>query len=218
MGIHSLPVRRFGRIGLVALLGLTFALVTVAAGHARASTWQKAGATEAKKKCKKKHHSAATSKKKKCKKKKKHVTPAPVVTHPRGPIDRIVLSWSGAAAFDAHAWSNGLHDGWNEPLDEYELQIPGTTYTNSAQTPNRETITETNPNPSIRPLTFTICYYAGLGGVDDGDTALTVNTVFSNGQTATDHLTASYGDSFVDEFTQGGSPDPVADWCPSPGP
>ena len=71
MGIHSLPVRRFGRIGLVALLGLTFALVTVAAGHARASTWQKAGATEAKKKCKKKHHSAATSKKKKCKKKKK---------------------------------------------------------------------------------------------------------------------------------------------------
>ena len=216
MGINALLARRLGRIGLVALLGLTLGLVTVTASHARASSWQKAGATAAKKKkCKKKkHHSAAAAKKKKCKK-KKHVTPAPV-TPPRGPIDRIVLTWPGAADLDAHAWSNGQHDGWNEAFGQYELQIPGTTYTSSFQTPNRETIVETNPNPSIRPMTFGICYYAGLDGVDAGDTTLTVTTVFSNGQASTDQLTASYGEAFLDNKGEGGLPDPVENWCPSP--
>jgi hypothetical protein len=39
MGIHSLPARRRGRIGLVALLGLALTLVTVGVGGAGASVW-----------------------------------------------------------------------------------------------------------------------------------------------------------------------------------
>jgi hypothetical protein len=218
MGILSLPARRWGRIGLVALLGLTMALVTLTASRASASTWHKVGATTAKKKCKKKHKSAASAKKKKCKKKRHVIPPAPV-TPPRGPIDRIVLTWSGAADLDAHAWSSGLHDGWNETLGtdgEYEVQIPGTTYTASFQTPNRETIVETNPNPNIRPMTFGICYYAGPGETDSGDTDLTVNTVFSNGERTTDSFSVSFGDALVDNRAEGGPADPAGDWCPTP--
>lgn len=73
MGIHSLPARRWGRIGLVALLGLMFALVTVSEGHASAGH-----AVAAKKRCKKKHSRASAAKK--CKKKKS--APTPVVTPP----------------------------------------------------------------------------------------------------------------------------------------
>jgi hypothetical protein len=198
----------------VAVLALSLAVVTASAG---ASNWHAASAGDAvaaKKKCKKKgKKSAAVAKKKKCKKKKKAITP-PVVTPPKGPIQRILLTWSGAADLDVHAWANGLHDGWNEPLDEYEVQIPGTTYTNSANTPNQERIVELSPNPSNRPMTFGICYYAGVGGVDAGDTDLSVTTVFSSGETTTDQLTASYGESFSDVRQQGGPTDPVEDWCP----
>jgi hypothetical protein len=76
MGNHSLPARRWGRMGLVALLGLTLALVSVTAARGNGSAWHEAGATVAKKKCKKKHKSAAAVKKR-CKKKR-----APVVAPP----------------------------------------------------------------------------------------------------------------------------------------
>jgi hypothetical protein len=80
MGIHSLPARRWAQIGLVALLGLTFATVSVTAAHANGSVWHAADATVAKKKCKKGKKSAVTAKKK-CKKKK--AAPVPVVTPPQ---------------------------------------------------------------------------------------------------------------------------------------
>ena len=214
-GSFSRPQRRWTTVGIVAALALSLAVVTADAG---ASVWRAAGsgdAAAAKKKCKKKkHRSAAAAKKKKCKHKKKVVPTPPVVTPPKGPIDRIVLTWSGAADLDVHAWSNGLHDGWNEPLDDYEVQIPGTTYTNSAATPNRENIVELSPNPSPRPLTFGICYYAGMGGFDAGETQVTVTTVFSNGTPVTDSFPADYGDSFTDNQEEGGPTDPVEDWCP----
>jgi hypothetical protein len=79
-GIHSLPAGRWGRIGLVALLGLTLALVSVSAANGSAGIWHKAGATEAKKKCKKHKHRSASAAKKKCKKKRK--APPVVIAQP----------------------------------------------------------------------------------------------------------------------------------------
>src|SRR4051812_1309260 len=147
MGIHSLPARRWGRAGFVALLGLTLALFTVTASRAAASDWHKAGATIAKKKkCKKKKKHSASSAKKKKKCKKKHKGIAPPAPTPRGPIVRLDVSWSTDAEIDAHAWSNGLHDGWSEVLVDYETGIPGTTFETSS---SRERITELNPNPNI---------------------------------------------------------------------
>jgi hypothetical protein len=218
MGIHSLPARRWARIGVVALLGLSFAVLTVTAGHANASIWRDAGATSAKKKrCKKKHKSAASAKKKKCKRKHAAPTPpAPVVTPPKGPIERIVLTWPGAADLDAHAWSNGLHDGWNETLNggfgANETEIPGTTYTSSDDTPNRETIVQTNPDP-LTPMTFALCYYPY--GPDDGDVTATVKTVHTDGVTDTDEVTMSLGQGLIEIGGEGGPPDDVNDWCPS---
>jgi|tagenome__1003787_1003787.scaffolds.fasta_scaffold20549942_1 hypothetical protein len=215
MGIHSLPARRWGRVGLVALLGLTLALFTVTASRAGASDWHKAGATVAKKKkCKKKKkHSASSAKKKKCKK-KKHATPvAPPVT-PKGPIERLLVQWTSGGDIDGHAWSDGLHDGWNESLDIYELQIPGTTYQHASI--GSERVVETNPNPS-RPMTFGLCYYAGPGSTDAGDTDITVTTVFANGSREVDNLTLSYGDALTDDASEGGPPSTdVSDWCPPP--
>jgi hypothetical protein len=214
MGIHSLAAR-WGRIGLAALLGLTLTLVTVSAGQASASTWHKVGATTAKKKkCKKKkHRSASSAKKKKCKKKHKVAPPA---TPPRGPIERILLTWSGDADLDAHAWSNGLHDGWSELNDRYEIEIPGTTYENSNDTPNRERVIELNPNPSITPMTFGLCYYAGPFSTDAGETDATVTVVFSSGARDTETVPVEYGDALTHSNEEGGAPDLIDDWCPSP--
>jgi hypothetical protein len=215
MGIHSLPARRWGRIGLVALLGLTLALVTVSAGHASASNWHKVGATAAKKKkCKKKKHRSASAAKKKCKKKHGTVV-APPAPQPqlRGPIARLDITWSGDADIDAHAWSSGLHDGWDEAFGDFVAEIPETTYQSGS---NRETITELNPNPNNRPMSFSICYYAGEDSMDAGDTPLTATFVFATGETVTDELTVSYGDALTRIPAEGGSPDPVEDWCPSP--
>ena len=220
MGIHSLPARRWGRIGLVALLGLTLALVSVTAARADGSVvWHKVGATVAKKKCKKKHKSAAAAKKKKCKKKKKAPVVTPPAPQPRGPITRLDVTWPGEADIDAHAWSDGLHDGWNEVLNDYELEIPGTTYTASFQTPNHETIVETNPNPAIRPLTFGLCYYPFT--TDAGQADVTVTTVFASGESSTTTIPMEFDDALVTQDTggnpiEGGDPDPVDDWCPQP--
>jgi hypothetical protein len=209
-GRSSIPGRRWLLLVVVALLGVSVASVTASAG---ASGWHEAGATTAKKKkCKKKkHRSASSAKKKKCKKKKK----APPVVTPRGPIERIVLTWPGGADLDAHAWSNGLHDGWNEPFDEYERQIPGTVYEESNNaSPNRERIVELNPNPNIVPLTFGICYYAGIFATDDGPVDATVTTVFTSGASNTQVVNVDFGDALVNSNAEGGAPDPVADWCP----
>jgi hypothetical protein len=209
MGIHALPARRFGRLGLVALLGLTLALVTVSAGHANASSWHKVGATSAKKKkCKKKkHHSVSSAKKKKCKKKKHAAPPAPV---PRGPIVRLDVTWSTDAEIDAHAWSNGQHDGWSEVLVSYETGIPGTTFETSS---SRERITELNPNPSISPYTFGICYYPDPEH-DAGPTDINVTTVFADGVSHTQVLHAQFDDAFTSDPEEGGPPAPLEDWCP----
>jgi hypothetical protein len=105
MGIHSLPARRWGRIGLVALLGLMLALVAITASHARAG--QPGHAVAAKKKCKKHKRSAGVSKKKKCKKVHHIVLPAP------GPLVRATLAWSANDEVDLHAFdASGNHAGW----------------------------------------------------------------------------------------------------------
>jgi hypothetical protein len=218
-GSLSKPTRRWTLLGVVAVLALSLAVVTASAG---ASMWHAASAGDAvaaKKKCKKKkHRSAAAAKKRKCKK-KKHATPVapPVVTPPKGPIERILITWTGDADLDVHAWSNGLHDGWNETLTspggepgDYEVQIPGTTYDNSESGGDSESIVETNPNPSV-PMTFGICSYPIMGG----ETAdVSVKWVLVDGTTQTDEFPLEFNDFTVDGDEQGGPPDPVDDWCP----
>jgi hypothetical protein len=116
MGIHSLPARHWGRIGLMALLGLTVALVTVNAGQARAGH-----AVAAKKKCKKKkHRSASAAKKKKCKKKVHRV-----VLPPPGPVVRATLTWSAPDEVDLHAFdASGNHAGWDNSIPGVVNNIP----------------------------------------------------------------------------------------------
>jgi hypothetical protein len=104
MGIHAIPARYWGRIGLVAVLGLVLALATVSAGQA---TSRGAGhAVAAKKKCKKKHkHSASSAKKKKCKKVHRLPLPAPFV--------RATLAWTAQNEVDLHAFdASGNHAGF----------------------------------------------------------------------------------------------------------
>jgi hypothetical protein len=122
MGIHSLPARHWGRIVLVALLGLTLALVTVSAGHAGAGH-----AVAAKKKCKKKKNRSASAAKKKCKKKKKKLQPVPVPTS--APLVRGTLTWSADDEVDLHAFDpSGNHAGWdynvNPPFGSLVNNIP----------------------------------------------------------------------------------------------
>jgi hypothetical protein len=112
MGIHSLSARNWGRLALVATLGLTLALVTVTAGQASAghaaSTHGIAG-----KKCKKhkKHKSAAAAKKHKgCK--KVHKLPLP------GPLVRASLTWGAGPEVDLHAFdASGNHAGWDNSVN-----------------------------------------------------------------------------------------------------
>jgi hypothetical protein len=209
-GSLSKPTRRLTVLGVVAVLALSLAVVTASAG---ASIWHAASAGDAvaaKKKCKKKkHRSASAAKKKKCKK-KHHVTPAPPAPQPRGPIVRLDITWSGDAEIDAHAWSSGLHDGWNDLIGDYQAEIPGTTFETSS---NHEKITELNPNPTIKPLTFGVCYYPSS---DEGTTDITATTVFSDGVSHTQVLTADFGDAFTSDPQEGGPPDPFDEWCPSP--
>jgi hypothetical protein len=206
-GSLSKPNRRWTVLGIVAVLALSLAVVTASAG---ASIWHAASAGDAvaaKKKCKKKkHRSAAVAKKKKCKKKHKVIAPPA----PRGPIVRLDVTWSTDAEIDAHAWSNGLHDGWNDLIKDYETGIPGTTFeTNSTH----ERITELNPNPNISPYTFGVCNYPVLGG-DNQPTDITVTTVFSDGVSHTQVLHAEFGEAFTSDPEEGGPPDPFDEWCP----
>jgi hypothetical protein len=120
MGIHSLPARRWGRIGLVALLGLTLALVAVTASNARAGA--PGHAVEAKKKCKKKHRRSAGVAKKKC---KKHPRVQQVTLPAPGPLVRGTLAWSANDEVDLHAFdASGNHAGWDFGINGVVNHIP----------------------------------------------------------------------------------------------
>lgn len=208
MQISSALTRRWSLIALVALLGLVVVFATTSAsgasfGHAVAAKKHKCHKKKGKK-------SAAAAKKKHGCKKKRKSAPAPVVTPPKGPIERIRISWTGNADLDVHAWSNGLHDGWNETLDDYEVQIPGTTYDNSEEGGDNESIVETNPNPSV-PMTFAICSYPITGG---GTADVTVNWVLADGTKQSDEFDLAFNDFRVEQDSQAGPPDPVEEWCP----
>jgi hypothetical protein len=209
MGIHSLPARRWVQIGQIALLGLTLALVTVSAGHATAGH-----AVAAKKKCKKGKKSAAVAKKKKCKKKKKPSVAPPVATPPapKPPIVRMEATWSGDADIDIHAWSSGLHVGWDE-INGYELGIPGFTHEHP-DSGGSERISD-SANPSTRGLTFGVCNYEDETG---GTTEVSIRAVYADGSVDTPVFDLAEGSFSTDPAAQGGPADPVADWCPAASP
>jgi hypothetical protein len=162
MGIHSLPARRWGQVALVALLGLTLALVTVSAGNASA---RHAGhAVAAKKKCKKKkHRSASVAKKKKCK--KKHAAPpvTPVVTP--APLVRATLSWTADDEVDLHVFdASGNHAGWVNPTGVVN-NIPNARHNGDAG-PGGPSETFTDDifvvgGPSNREFAYVACLYDG---------------------------------------------------------
>jgi hypothetical protein len=211
IGVSTHPARRWSLLALVALLGLAVTFATTSASGASSGH-----AVAAKKKhgCKKKKgKKSAAAAKKKCKHKKTPAPTSPVLTPPKGPIERIRITWTGGADVDVHAWSNGLHDGWNETLGTegaYELQIPGTTFHHSETGGDNENIVETNPNPSV-PMTFGICNYPNAL-VDDAD--VTVKWVLADGTTKTDAGTLVWDDFLVEVDEQAGPADPVEDWCP----
>jgi hypothetical protein len=217
IGIHSLPARRWGRIGLVALLGLALALVTVSAGHAKAGD-----AVVAKKKCKKKgKKSAAVAKKKKCKKKKHQtvVAPPPQVTPPAGPVVRADVTWtvSGGldeADIDLHAFSNGAHTGYDWDTDEVVSEIPGVINEPGFESAHERIVD--NTNPSTRGLTFAICsyYYAAADPAD-----VTYHFVFANGSVQDGVVAMIPGDLKVIDPKEGGIIIKARDqWCPAPPP
>jgi hypothetical protein len=161
MGIHSLPARRWGRIGLVALLGLTLALVTLTAGRAHASRTSAGHAIAAKKfKCKKKkHRSASSSKKRKCKKVHRVVLPPP------GPLTRATLAWTADDEVDLHAFdSNGNHAGWVNPTGVVN-NIPNAHHTGDVGPGGpQETFVDdifVVGGPSNREFAYVACLYGG---------------------------------------------------------
>jgi hypothetical protein len=202
MGIHSLPARRWGQIGLVALLGLTLALVSVTAG--RASAGHAGHAVAAKKKCKKKHKSAATAKKKKCKKKKVHnvVLPAPA------PLVRATLSWSALDEVDLHAFdSNGNHAGWVDPTGVVN-NIPNARHNGDAGPGGpSETFTDdifVAGGPSNREFAYVACLYPGpapdpYGATFQGVTRDGATTTLSLEGPGIYRLTAPGGPTLTDD-------------------
>jgi hypothetical protein len=210
MGINSLPARHWGRIGLVALLGLTLALVSVSAGHATA---RGAGhAVVAKKKCKKKkHRSASSAKKKKCKKVHRLPLPAPLV--------RATLSWTAQDEVDLHAYDpSGNHAGWdfnvNPPFGGVVNNIPSGRHSGDAG-PGGPSEMFTDDiyvvgGPSNREFSYIACLYPGPA--TDNYTA-TFTGVASNGTVSTLTLdgTPSDGSDVYVLSVPGGPavPDPV---------
>jgi hypothetical protein len=197
---------RAGQRTALVLAALTVALA-ISLGNIAESSAGGSNAVAAKKKCKKKGKKSALAAKKKCKKKKAGPVVQPV-PGPKPPVLRAEISWSGDADIDLHAWSSGLHAGWNEDDFVFENEIPGTVYESNA---NSERIID-NTNPSTRGLTFGICYYPEF---DEGPTDINVHVVFADG-TVDDEVIpdAEAGDPFVHTNEQGGPPDPVGDWCP----
>jgi hypothetical protein len=171
MGILSLPARQCGRLALVALLGLSLALVTVSTSHASAGH-----AVAAKKKCKKKKHRSATSskKKKKCKKVKRVVLPAP------GPLARGTLSWNANDEVDLHAFdASGNHAGWdynvNPPFGALVNNIPNARHLGDVGGGGpAETFSDdifVRGGPSNREFSYVACLY------DDGDVPYTATFI-----------------------------------------
>jgi hypothetical protein len=208
MGILSLPARRWGRIGLVALLGLTMALVTVSVGHAKADH-----AVAAKKKCKKKHKSAATAKKK-CKKKKAVVPPvtAPVTptTPPSGPTIRSSVTWEGNAEVDVHVFDAlGNHDFYNHD----ESTIPDAEDNDQDVDGGPETFTDFQ-SPSTRTFTFYVCLYAYNGAPTSGDVDVTSDITDPDGGHRIIHTTLN---GSGDEEFVAVSPSSATAFTPTPG-
>jgi hypothetical protein len=166
MGIHSLPARHLGRIAVVALLGLTLALVGVSAGQASSRGAGHAVVAKKKKCKKKKHRSASSAKKKKCKKRVHHVVlPAPAS------LVRGTLTWSANNEVDLHAFdSSGNHAGWDFSLDGVVNNIPNARHSGDVG-PGGGTESFTDDiyvlgGPSNREFSFVACLYDGPGGAD----------------------------------------------------
>ena len=126
MGIHSFPIGRLGRIGLVALLGLTLVLVTVSVDRAGAA--HRVAATVAKKKCKKKGKKSAAVAKKKCKKKKHAVVPpvtvpAPPPT-PQSLSNQEILDRVAAKALEYGQDDPDFSGGYGNWVDDMAETIP----------------------------------------------------------------------------------------------
>jgi hypothetical protein len=156
MGTHSLPARHWSRIGLVALLGVTLALVTITASHAR--TGQPGHAVVAKKKCKKGKKSAtAAKKKKKCK--KVHHLPLPA------PLVRATLSWTASDEVDLHAFdASGNHAGWDFGVDGVVNNIPNGRHSGDSGGASGGTETFTDDifvvgGPANREFSYIACLY-----------------------------------------------------------
>ena len=202
MGIHALPARHWGRIGLAALLGLTLALATVGTGHA---TSRGAGhAVAAKKKCKKKKkHSASSAKKKhKCKKVHHVVLPAPA------PLVRATLAWSANDEVDLHAFdSNGNHAGWVQttPTDGHIVNnIPSAHHggDSGSATGGSETFTDdifVVGGPSNREFAYVACLYS-FPGADDYTATFTGVTRSGTTSTLTLEGTPGGGDVSDDDI------------------
>jgi hypothetical protein len=173
MGIHSLQARRWGQIGLVALLGLTLALVTVSAGQAKPGHVVVAKKKRCKKK--KKHHSASSAKKKgKCKKVHHVVLPAPA------PMTRATLSWSADDEVDLHALdASGNQAGWDFGVDGLVNNIPNARHTGDAGPggPSETFIDDifVVGGPSNREFSYVACL-VGLPNPDPYTAAFTLVT------------------------------------------
>jgi hypothetical protein len=111
MGIHSLPARRWGRLGLVGLLGVTLALIgiTTTVRASGAPGTHRIAATVAKKKCKKGKKSATAAKKKKCKR-KKHVVVPPVTPPAPAPTPQTLSNQEIIDRITAKALEYGQDD------------------------------------------------------------------------------------------------------------
>jgi hypothetical protein len=209
IGIHSLPARRWGQIGLVALLGLTLALVTVGTGHAQAGH-----AVEAKKKCKKKHKSAAAAKKKKCKKKKQRQPVAPVTPPAPSAVVRASLTWTSDNDVDLHVFdASGNHTGYGTG-GQIENTIPNSSFSGDAVTAGTESFTDNifvMGGSANREFSYVAC----LWDVDNTDTDYTVTfkAVTKAGLTVTQTLqgTPSDGGDAIPIPMPGGPTVPDAD-------
>jgi hypothetical protein len=204
-GISSLSTRRWILLGLTALLAVAVAFATTSSSSASAGH-----AVAAKKKCKKKGKKSATVAKK-CKKKKNPSVTPPVATPPapKPPIVRIEAAWSGDADIDIHAWSSGLHVGWDE-FNGYELGIPGFTHEHPDSGGSERIID--SANPSTRGLTFGVCNYDDETG---GTTEVSIRAVYADGSVDTPVFDLEQGDFSTDPAEQGGPAHSVADWCPA---
>jgi hypothetical protein len=172
MGMNSAPVHRWGRIGLVALLGLTLALVTVTAGHAKAGH----AVVAKKKKCKKKKHRSASTAKKKGKCKKVHH----VVLPPPGPLTRATVTWSANNEVDLHAFdASGNHAGWDNNVGGVVNNIPNAHQTGDAGPggPSESFVDDifVAGGPSTREFAFVVCLFDNPGTDDYGATFTAVS-------------------------------------------